>query len=523
MSSVDEGERGLDCRAIVEHAPDGIMLTAPDGRILAANPAACALLGRTEEEVRAEGRGRVVVMDEAAEAFRVERSREGRARGVLTLRRKDGSTFLAEVASKVFEGSDGGASTCIVFRDVTEAERARRAMAILAEAGGALVRSLDLPTMLRHLTDSIVPELADVCAVDLREADGVVRVAVAHREPDKIPLFESVRRRAIVADAIFGTDYVLRTGRASAVYSLEEDDLRRVTLDPAHFEAARKLGVRSFVSMPLPSDGQTIGALTLMSVGFVPPFSETDLPLVQALADRAAMAIANASQHAAAIEARRLRDEVLSVVAHDLRSPLNTILLAARNLERSHPGPETDAILRGVRRADALIRDLLLAQKAEAGALPLERDEEDVASILDEVRALHAPIAEAKPVELRVRSAGAPPSVRLDRHRTVQMLSNLVANALKFTPPGGRIELGASGDASSVRFTVSDTGIGIAPADLPRVFDRFWQGAHLRDVGAGLGLAISKKIADAHGGDITVESAPGRGTTFTVVLPRAAA
>jgi len=277
------------------------------------------------------------------------------------------------------------------------------------------------------------------------------------------------------------------------------------------------------VSVPLIKGSTTIGALTLMSDGGVPSFGEADLSLVRALGERAATAIDNAHRHAEAVEARRLRDEMLAVVAHDLRGPLNTIHLVTTLLARKAPTEETQTIALAVRRAEELIRDLLLASKMEAGSLPLDRRPESVASIVGEVYALFSPLAEAKSLRFVADAGdgdGDSARATLDRHRIVQLLSNLVANAIKFTPPEGRVELRSRRDAEHIQFTVSDTGAGIPAAELPHVFDRFWQGSQARHLGTGLGLWISRGIAIAHGGDITVASAVGAGTTFTIVLPR---
>ena len=515
------GEAGAQWREVVENSPDGILLTRLDGAVLGANPAACALLARTEEETCLAGRAGIVVLDDAARRFVEERLREGHARGVLTLCRKDGSTFLADVASTVFEGPNGESMTSLTFRDVTAVERAGRALKILADAG-VLSSSLDLRTTLKNLTDLVVPKLADVCTVDLVEPDGIMRAAVAHRDPARVGAFEQVRRRTMREDASGGVDYVLRTGKPSFIFELTDERLQDITLDRPHFDAARALGVRSFVTVPLIARTVTIGALTLMSDGGVPSFGAADLELVQALGERAAMAIDNAHQHAEMVEARRLRDEVLAVVAHDLRAPLNTIQIVAGLQSRQSPSRETETIKRAVRRADELIHDLLLATKTESGTLPIDRRPQSVASILDEVRELHLPLAEAKSVRFVVAIDGELPRAALDRHRTVQMLSNLVANGIKFTPAGGLVELRSRTEPENILLTVSDTGAGIEASDLPFIFDRYWQGAHSRHLGAGLGLSISKGIARAHGGDIAVESVVGEGTTFTIVLPRVA-
>ena len=191
-------------RSLFVHALDGILLTAPDGRIFAANPAACTMLGRTEGEVCAAGRADTVIVDDAAKQFVVDRQRDGHARGILRMRRKDGTTFLADVSSAVFATVSGETRTSMMFRDVTESERARRGLEILADAGRVLASSLDTHTTLANLTTLVVPKLADVCTVDLLTSDGVAREAVAHRDPSRVADFRHVRRRAMRPDATIG-------------------------------------------------------------------------------------------------------------------------------------------------------------------------------------------------------------------------------------------------------------------------------------------------------------------------------
>lgn len=496
------------------------MLTAPDGHILAANPAACELFGYTDAELCAIGRAGVVIVDGAAQRFLADRTRDGHARGVLTMRRRDGTTFLGEVTSAVFVDPDGESRTSMVIRDVTEAERGRHALEILADAGHILASSLDETTTLRQLTDLVVPKLADVCAVDLLTPDGVTRVAVAHRDPARTGDFVEVRRRRLNPHATAGVDFVLATGQPSWTFELTDAWLERQTQDAAHFEAAKRLGIRSFVAVPLRVGARTIGALTVMSDGGVPTFTETDLSLVRALGERAATAIDNAHTYAESLDAKRLRDEVLGIVAHDLRTPLHTIKLASTLLARTATGSALQAIKNAVDRADLLIEDLLLAAKAEGGTLPLAPCSVTLAAILDDVAATHRSLAEARALDFAVTIEGDPAAAAVvDRHRIVQMLGNLTGNAIKFTSPPGRVELGARADGDHVVFRVADTGAGIAADDLPHVFDRYWQGKHAPELGAGLGLSIARGIACAHGGTIGVESEVGRGTTFTIRLP----
>lgn len=243
---------------------------------------------------------------------------------------------------------------------------------------------------------------------------------------------------------------------------------------------------------------------------------------VQDISERKHAERERARLFAEAVEARRLRDEVLGIVSHDLRNPLNSIALQAAVLARRPADEHAIAgIQRAVARATRLVEDLLLATSVDAGMLTLDRRHEPIGPIVEEVTSLHAALAEAKAVEFETAVEDGVTEAFVDRHRLVQLLSNLVANAIAFTPRGGRVSLRARSSDGCVVFTVSDTGPGIEPAQMGHLFDRFWQGAHAHRAGAGLGLSIAKGIADAHGAPLRVDSELGHGATFTLSLPKA--
>jgi len=219
------------------------------------------------------------------------------------------------------------------------------------------------------------------------------------------------------------------------------------------------------------------------------------------------------------------REHVLGVVAHDLRNPLQVIQLQAQLLLRisERRGDQKEAlqsIHRQVKRMDRMIEDLLDVTRIEAGTLLLERVALAPQSLVEEVLQAHQPIASAAAIDLRGETKPGTPQVQADRGRIVQVLDNLIGNAIKFTRPGGHIRLLAAPGENEAVFSVADTGVGLAAEDLPRVFDRLWQ-AGVDRRGVGLGLPISKAIVEAHGGRIWVESAPGRGSTFYFTIPAA--
>ena len=230
----------------------------------------------------------------------------------------------------------------------------------------------------------------------------------------------------------------------------------------------------------------------------------------------------------AAQRATHARDMVLGVVAHDLRNPLSTVKMCATALGESPPAPaESVEYLAGVIQRSAewmehIIRDLLDVTAIEAGRLRVDSEPVRVGAVLERARELYQPLATEKGVLFSVAAGAGDPAVEADADRLLQALGNLVGNALKFTPAGGAVALSvaaAPAPRRAVRFEVQDTGPGIPPEHLPRVFDRFWQARETRRAGAGLGLAIVKGIVEAHGGEIAVESTLGAGTRFWFDIP----
>jgi len=218
------------------------------------------------------------------------------------------------------------------------------------------------------------------------------------------------------------------------------------------------------------------------------------------------------------------REEVLKIVSHDLRNPLSTISMAASLMIDEELTPamrkkQLQTIKRAGDRMNRLIQDLLEVAKLEAGRLALKTHAVEVRAIVAEACETLGPIAAAKSIALSTNVAPELRAVEADPGRVQQVLSNLVGNAVKFTPEGGRIEIRAEPLSEAVRLAVSDTGPGIPSERLDQVFGRFWQGDQTDRRGLGLGLAIAKAIVDGHGGRIWVESEVGKGTTFYFSLP----
>lgn len=228
---------------------------------------------------------------------------------------------------------------------------------------------------------------------------------------------------------------------------------------------------------------------------------------------------------ASAEAALAMRDEVLAIVAHDLRTPLDAILTSVSFLiDVEHSEEERQRLLSVIRRSVSgmhrLIDDLLDVARMESGAFSVDFHPCDLAVLARDVTEQFRRQAANAGLMLECNVEGDSITVMADGHRIAQVLQNLVGNALKCTPAGGRVTVGVGrADHGGVRCSVADTGTGIAPDDLSRLFERFWQARRYRRSGAGLGLAIARGIVQAHGAQLEVESELGAGSTFSFRLP----
>ncbi len=489
-------------RSLVDHSLHGVLLTKPSGETLAANPAACRMLQRTEEEICRLGRAGIADPDDPRWADLIaERDRVGFARREVNMIRKDGAKVPVEVSSAMFNDRDGQRRTSVSLVDLTERKRAERAMRLIADAGAAVSVSLERPEILRMLISLVVPRFADVCIVDLQEGGELHRAALDQRSG--LRAWPGGTRPSVGASRVF------RSGNPEVITAVTNDD-----------DGLRTLEVRSVLRVPLVLRGKPIGVLSLLIVDGARCFVADDIPTAAALADRTALALENARLYQEAREANRGRDEVLKMVSHDLRNSLSAIGFIATELARQGGGPLATQIRSAATLADRLLGDLGALLVIESGALVLGRVTESVDSIIKEVADLFRPLADARAIELRAVTEPAGLTAFVDRHRMVQAVSNVVANAVEISQEGGRVDMAVKRVGDEVEFAVSDSGPGIALGDLDELFSRGRLGNDgRRRASVGLGLVISKEYVEAHGGRIRVESQPGTGSTFTIAIP----
>lgn len=406
-----------------------------------------------------------------------------------------------------------------------EAEGAHRRAAFLAEASALLASSLDWEETLASVARLAVAGVADWCWVELPEglAGGAPPVVVAHVDPSRAELSAAWRRRFPPdPDAPSGAPAVMRTGRSELYPELPAALLDAGGRDPEALAADRALETCSAMVVPLPARGRTLGAITLVASRSDRRYGPEDLAMAEELGRRAGVAMDNARLYDEAQRAIRARDDVLAIVSHDLKNPLEAIYLSSALLLRTGAAPRlrrhAETIQRSAARMDRLIRELLDLSSIEAGRLVVEPRPEPLDAVVEEALAGLSPLALERGIALAADIDGAREPVPCDRERILQVLSNLVGNALQFTPRGGHVTVRATLAPAEARVEVRDDGPGIAPAQLRRVFDRYWKSGSRR--GTGLGLSIAKGLVEAHGGRIEVESRPGAGSTFRFTLPR---
>lgn len=441
-------------------------------------------------------------------------------------RRKSGEEFPVDASISKLNVAGEWLFT-VILRDITELKRVEREKAFLAEASAVLGSSLDSEQTLDNIARLVLRELADFCVIEFADEQGqlrTLRVAVADTKSAAaaaaLERFPLDRTRPHLCSA------VLEQNQPQLVPDVSSDVLHSMAQSEAHLCLIESVGLHSLMSVPLRVGGHLLGGLVVGSCRTDRRYGDTDLAVLLELGQRAALALESARLYRVAQRAIQVRDDVLGVVAHDLRNPLGSILMQAALFRRKDAGPERRArkpgevIERAARRMSRLIQDLLDVTSMEAGRLSIDSGVVPVRELLIDLVESQQSLASSRSLELRIDLASDELELWGDRDRLLQVLENLVGNAIKFTPAGGRITVAARASEGAIECSVADTGAGISADDLPHLFERFWQVKKTARRGAGLGLAIVKGLVESHGGRIWVESAPAVGTTFRFTIPQ---
>ncbi|HEX5659291.1 MAG TPA: ATP-binding protein [Polyangiales bacterium] len=451
-----------------------------------------------------------------------------------TLRRRDGSPREVVITASGHFRSDGQLlhARCIVQeaadlrqprsaddRDLLlrEEQRARERLGLLARASDLLAQSFEYENGLAGLTALALPLLGDFGFLELEEGERILRIARG----------EDPRVQTLAWSALEQVDAeALLSGKPTFQPQVDQAFLRRVSGSPEQLAALQELGIVSLLCVPLMSQRQALGTLTLCFAGSGRHHTEQDLALASELARRAASAVMNARLFKEARDAIGVRDDFLSMAGHELRTPLTALQLQILSITKlmgqegaaEKVAQRAEKAGRNVLRLSALVNELLDISRISAGRLRLERTTMDLGGALRDVVQRHAEELTRAGCEAELRIVGDL-NGSWDRTRVEQIATNLLANAMKYGK-GKPIELSAERRDDHVLLVVRDHGIGIPPEDQKRVFQRFERAVSARHFGGlGLGLWIARQLVDAHGGTIRVESQKDQGATFEVELP----
>lgn len=535
----DEALRMSEARAsgILAVSADAIISLDDDYRIVLFNAGAEKIFGYSKDEVlggtldvllpeRFRARHRAHFQSFATSNIAARRM--GQRSPEIVGRRRTGDEFPADATiSKIDVG--GSRVFTVALRDVSEQVRVEREQRFLADAGTTLAESLEYEETLARVAQLAVREIADTCIVDIVEESGEVRrLAVVSRHPHLASACQRLKDLPFTRSGPPLSAQTLRDKRSFLYSDLTRGTLAAFAQDDENLEVLRTLSPRSVISVPLLAYDKLVGVMVLISSSQLRTYDTDDVHFAEELARRAALSIESARLYRSARRAIRARDDVLAIVAHDLRNPLATMRLQAQTLELFADEDDdeirdaTQRIERAANRMERLIEDMLDVSRLEAGTLRVHPATISAADITTEAVEAQQALAEHAGITLSLDVQADHVDVIADRDRVAQVLENLIGNALKFTKAGGRIVVGAARRGPEMEIWVRDDGIGMSSEAAQHVFDRFWQVRDTDRRGAGLGLAIAKGIVEAHDGRIWVESVLGRGTTVRFTLPVAA-
>jgi signal transduction histidine kinase/PAS domain-containing protein len=517
-------------RALVSQAPSVFFVLDRQGRVVMAEGRLLRVLGR-----RAPNEGSSVFDLFLDVPWALDGVRLAQGGRTVTVRGEvDGRSY--EVRFAPVRGDDGDVEEVVGLAsdatDLREAEeRLRRQasrLAALAEASRVFAGGLDYTTTLETVARRLAELIGDGALIRMVSDDGLwlVPVAVYHPVPERA----SLRRKVLtgspqrVGEGL--TAQVLRTGQVLRIPALTPEFIH-AQMKPEYWPYLD--GATSLLIAPLVHRRQILGHITMLRDAGRPAYTPEDETLLEDLAHRAAQAIENARLYGQAQAAVAARDEFLSIASHELRTPLTSLRLALENLRRitgrevaASPSPQLERVLaaseRAGQRLEKLVEALLDVSRIHMGRLELDVEELDLADVVDE--AVASVDDELRQSGSTVDVQGEPTLGHWDRLRLGQVLVNLLANAVKYGA-GKPIEIRYGARDTRAWLSVRDHGIGIDAADQRHIFERFERAVSSQNYGGlGLGLYIVKRILEAHGGTVRVESRPGEGASFEVEVPR---
>lgn len=442
---------------------------------------------------------------------------------------EDDLLFAQEIAQRIAQALDNARLYKAAQEEIAERKQIEQHLRFLAEAGKLLASSLDYQVTLANVARLAVPHIADWCSIDMKTEKGIEQLAVAHVDPEKVQWAKELNRRNPPdPQGHYGLPYVLRMGRSVFYPDISEELLIAAARTEEEFQLAKKIGFTSSMVVPLLVQGNTIGAITFVSAESGRHFSVTDLSMAEELASRAALAIENSWLYTQAQNAVRLRDEFIATASHELKTPITSLKIYTQILKKRLLKMGEDDMVRSVMKMDAqvaklttLIADLLDVSRMELGKLTFQEEAFDLNEVIKE-KVDHVQATTTRH-QLSIEGMCERP-VWGDAERIGQVMTNLLTNAVKYSPDANRVVVSIGSEQDEAVVSVQDFGIGMSQEHLPHIFDRFYRVNDPEErtyPGLGIGLHIVHEIVTRHGGVMSVASEKGKGSLFRFTLPYA--
>lgn len=441
----------------------------------------------------------------------------------------DKSIHWVSSKGKVFYEKKGSPIKLLgINRNIDAQKKREQNSDFLSEASKIFSSSLDYQQTLESVANLAVPAIADWCNVDIIQNGKAQQVAIAHRNPKKAKFAKEFRKRyPIDVNEPTGIAEVLRTGEPRLYPYITDEMLVAAAKTKKQLQITRKIGLTSVMMAPIFSQKETIGVITFVTSETKKHYDQSDLQMAGELASRASSAIENARHYKEAQDAVRLRDDFISVASHELKTPVTSVKMFTQVLKK-HSEKKNDRqalsylskMNRQLNKLTELIVDLLNVRKIQTGEMELHNALFKFEKPIKEAVEMLQQIYTKYTITVIGKSRCV---IRGDKERIGQVVTNLISNAIKYSPSANEVKVYIGTKGKYARLSVKDFGIGISKEHLDKVFERFYR---INDTitdktfpGLGIGLYISYEIVRRHGGKLWVESEIGKGSTFHVAIP----
>ena len=520
-------------RTLIQYSADAIQLLSADGHVLYSSDSVERVLGYKPEELQGASPEGFIHPDDISlfmEKFLSLLQMPGEQISIeYRAKHKNGSWVWIEATGTNFLHNPRIQAIVGNFRNINERKHREERQQLLNEVSEKLASSLDHELTLQEITQLIVPAMADYCRIAVLDEEHQIRDMVTnHIEPEKIALVrELYEQYKHQVSSSFGLQRILDTGRAELITNATPKAVAPLLDDnSAILSIINALGLTSYMGIPLIARDKVIGAITFSSTQPQHHYTHEDLAFAQELARRIALSLDNSRLYAEAQQAIALRDEFISIASHELRTPVTSLKLYIQVLQKQLNKQAEASLTHSFAKMDAqlnkltlLIEDLLNVSRIEHGKLDFQENWFDLNEVVKETVEQIQSTTRKQHIQVEGRINQL---VWGDKDRIGQVLTNLLTNAVKFSPQSDRIIVWLKATAGAIMVGVQDFGIGIEKEHLNHIFDRFHRVSDPEEKtypGLGIGLYIAREIIQRHGGKLTVESKKGEGSLFSFTLP----